>query len=363
MRLYFLDNLRWIVIFLLFPYHTLLIYNNMGIDYIIMVTGNSLASAFILTFSNWFMQLLFVIAGISTFFALKKRNKTEYLKERVSKLLIPTIAGIIFVLPVWVYFGFLYNGFNLSFLSFWWDFLINWPRFVVDPYGSGIGPLWFLIYLFIISLVALPIILKYRGSSFRIPLEKISIRHLLLFIIPLAIGSYFVNIFVDKSLVQFFLLFLLGYFLLSDEGIQKKLEKRRWPLFVSFIILNLILISLFLYTLTVPATQQSSGSDVVTVFLVNTLIMLAVLSIMGMGKHYLEFNTPTTQYLSTASFPIYIFHIAWINIAAYYIIDYIPGGIGVQIVLIMAISIVMTLATYEVVRRIKIIRSFFGIKG
>ncbi|MEW6009705.1 MAG: acyltransferase family protein [Euryarchaeota archaeon] len=362
MRLYFLDNLRWMIIMLLFPYHTLLMYNNLGIDYIIMVSGNTFATVFILLFSNWFMQLLFAIAGISTFYALKKRNKTEYLKERVSKLLIPTIAGIIFVLPVWVYYGFLYNGYTGNFLSFWWYFLTNWPAFAGDAYGSGIGPLWFLLYLFIISLVALPIILKYRNANWKLPLEKINIPHMLLFIIPLSIGSFFLNLAPEKSLVQFFLLFLFGYFLLSDEGIQNKLEKRRWPLFITFIGLTAILITIYF-----QAANNNVSPDIFSIlfeaFYINTLVLVAVMSIMGMGKHYLEFNNSATLYLAAASFPIYIFHIAWINIAAYYIIGFIPGAIALQIVLIMAISLVMTLLTYEMVRRIKIVRSLFGIRG
>ncbi|MDP1552575.1 MAG: acyltransferase family protein [Methanobacteriaceae archaeon] len=363
MRKYFLDNLRWMIILLLFPYHTFLIYNNIGIEYIIMSTGNTFATVFILLFSNWFMQLLFAIAGISTFYALKKRNSSEYLKERVTKLLIPTIAGIIFVLPVWVYYGFLYNGYTGNFLTFWRNFISNWFAFLADPYGSGLGPLWFLVSLFIISLLALPIIMKYRNGTWRIPLEKITIPHLLLLIIPLSIGSYFLNFAPQKSLVQFLLLFLFGYFFLSDDGIQQKLEDRRWPLFITFIGLTAIIILSYLYSLTQEISPGASVNDPLSVILINTLVWVAIMGIMGMGKRYLEFKNSATFYLAAASFPIYIFHIAWINIAAYYIIGFIPGMIALQMVLIMAISFVMTIATYEFVRRIKIIRFLFGIKG
>ena len=118
MRKYFMDNLRWLIILILFPYHTLIIYSGIG-SYYFHVTNNTFADAFMLTFSSWFMQLLFAIAGIATFYSLKKRNPTQYLKERVSKLLIPMIAGVILVIPVSVYFGFLYSGYTGSFLSLW----------------------------------------------------------------------------------------------------------------------------------------------------------------------------------------------------------------------------------------------------
>lgn len=100
-----MDNLRWLIILVLFPYHTLLIYSGIG-SYYFNVANNIFANAFILTFAPWFMQLLFVIAGIATFYSLRKRDTTQYLRERVSKLLIPMIAGIILVIPISVYFGF-----------------------------------------------------------------------------------------------------------------------------------------------------------------------------------------------------------------------------------------------------------------
>jgi peptidoglycan/LPS O-acetylase OafA/YrhL len=68
-------------------------------------------------------------------------------------------------------------------------------------------------------------------------------------------------------------------------------------------------------------------------------------------------------YLSAASFPIYIFHIAWINMFAYYILNWIPNMMALQVILIMALSFIFTIATIEVVRRIKRVRFLFGIKG
>jgi len=84
---------------------------------------------------------------------------------------------------------------------------------------------------------------------------------------------------------------------------------------------------------------------------------------MGMGKHYLEFKNKTTLYLSAVSFPIYIFHIVWINMFAYYLLSWIPDQMVVQVILIMLLSFVFTIATIEVVRRIPGIRTIFGMRG
>jgi len=365
MRKYYLDNLRWLIILILFPYHTLLLYTPVG-SYIINAGNYLFANIFILSFSIWFMQLLFAIAGIATFYSLKKRTPKLYIKERVSKLLIPMISGVVFVISVSVYFGFLYNGYTAGFLTMWWNFITNWFTYFAE--GIGLGPLWFLLYLFIISLVALPIIMKYKNGEWRIPLEKVTVPKLLLLFIPLAIGNFFLNFYPEKSLVQFFLLFLFGYFFLSDDGIQEKLEDKRWPLFISFIGLMSIYLSFYIMnsaggSAAPTASNVSLVSILIPSLFTNFILWIGILGIMGMGKHYLEFKNSITLYLSAASFPIYIFHIAWINILAYYIIGFIPNMIVLQIILIMGISFVLTILTIEIVRRIKVIRSIFGIKG
>jgi hypothetical protein len=315
------------------------------------------------------MQLLFAIAGIATYYSLKKRDAKEYLSERVSKLLLPTVAGVILVIPLSIYFGYLYSGYTGSFLSLWMDLFTNGLYYL--KIGLLVGPLWFLLYLFIISLIALPLIMKYKNGKWRIPIEKVTIPKLLLMIIPLTIGSFFLNLYPEKSLLQFFLLFIFGYFVLSDDSIQEKLEDKRWPLFISFMALIIIYL-----VMTVPsigsAVNTASAStftvaSLLSMFLVklyvNTIMWLGVLGIMGMGKHYLEFKNSKTLYLSAVSFPIYIFHITWINMFAYYLINWIPNQMVLQVILTMGLSFIFTIATIEVIRRIKGIRFLFGIRG
>lgn len=368
MRKHYLDNLRWMIILILFPYHTLLLYSSFSSVYF-NTANNVFANAFILTFNPWFMQLLFAIAGIATYYSLKKRNTMKYLKERVSKLLIPMISGIIFVIPISSYFGFLYNGYGGSFLSLWWNIISNWLYYLGN--GLLLGPLWFLLYLFIISLVAIPIIIKYKNGKWKIPIEKVTIPKLILLVFPLAIGSYFLNLYAEVSIVQFFLLFIFGYFFLSDDSVQQKLEEKRWPLFISFLILIIFYVTLTLNNTssTVNAVNiiMSSFNSNILKFLLkmfnNLILWLGVLGIIGMGKHYLEFKNSISLYLSAASFPIYIFHIVWIYMFAYYLVRWIPNQMVLQVILIMTLSFMLTIATIEVMKRTRITRFLFGIKA
>lgn len=46
---------------------------------------------------------MFVIAGMSSYFALSKRSVKEFAKERVNKLLIPLLVGLVTIVPVQTY--------------------------------------------------------------------------------------------------------------------------------------------------------------------------------------------------------------------------------------------------------------------
>ena len=58
----------------------------------------------------WFMPLMFLIAGVATWYALQKRNASQYLKERVTRLFIPLVLGIVLIVPIQGYMARLQQG-------------------------------------------------------------------------------------------------------------------------------------------------------------------------------------------------------------------------------------------------------------
>ncbi len=100
MRKHYLDNLRTIMILLLFPVHTFMIWNNYGTKFYVWAGGNKLLSSLIIIVNPWIMALLFVIAGMCARYSLEKRSVKEFVKERVSKLIIPFVSGILLLIPI-----------------------------------------------------------------------------------------------------------------------------------------------------------------------------------------------------------------------------------------------------------------------
>jgi glucan biosynthesis protein C len=101
---------------------------------------------------QFLMPLFFVLAGWSSMASLRKRDQAGVKKERTTRLLVPLIFGCIIICPPIRFLEFkATRGIELSFPQFLWNFFgrINWFSW---------SHLWFLIYLFMITLLYLPLL-------------------------------------------------------------------------------------------------------------------------------------------------------------------------------------------------------------
>lgn len=353
MRKYYIDNLRWISILLLLPYHTCMIYNNWGENFYVKSYDIPILSGFIQICYPWFMPLLFVLAGISSCYALDRRTPKKYIKERVGKLLIPLISGILLLVPIQTFYAEkFHNGYDNGYFH---QYILFFSKMTdLTGYTGGFTPaqLWFILYLFIISLLALPIAIKYKRSSKKISVDKLSVLKILPMFLIFAVMALILNI-GGKSLGEYFALFMLGYLILSEDIIQVRLDKSRWYLFVGFVTLTV----LNLLFQNVWHLNFGIMYDIFCKF----LSWIGILSLTGMGKHYLDFNNKVTNYFTKASFPIYIFHQSFLVFTAYYALK-ITSSIVLQVIVIIMVCFILTMCTYEIFKRISITRFLFGIK-
>ena len=88
MRKYYIDNIRWMIILLLVPYHAAMAWNVWGEPNYINFESNKIMSSIVVFFSPYVMPLMFLLAGISTKYALQKRTVGQYVLERMKKLLL-----------------------------------------------------------------------------------------------------------------------------------------------------------------------------------------------------------------------------------------------------------------------------------
>ena len=158
-RKHYIDNLRWIILLILIPYHAAMAWNVWGEPNYIYFEGNRWISSILVFFSPYFMPLLFVLAGVSTKFALQKRTVKEYLMERVKRLLVPLLFGTIVLMPIMTYLADKFNcAYSGGFLQHYTIFFTKYTDLIGADGGFSLGQFWFLLYLLIISILGAGII-------------------------------------------------------------------------------------------------------------------------------------------------------------------------------------------------------------
>ncbi len=352
MREYYIDNIRILCILLLFPFHTCMVFNTFNEPFYVFSRPVTVLSQFNIIVYPWWMALLFAIAGISSSYALKKRSSKEYLKERVFKLLIPLLFGIILIIPVQSYIADIFhNGYSGGYFEHYIVFFTKLTDLTGYDGGFTTAHTWFVLYLFVISIIALPLMLWYNKRNKKIDGSKIKMPMLLSMFLVILLMTPIIEL-SGKSVGEFLACFLLGFFLLSLEEVQDKLVKYRWLLGVSWVILMAIRSFMQL---------NNMGHGLVWDIEQRMLTWIGILAILGLGKTYLNFNNKFTQYFSPAAFPIYFFHQSVLVIVAFYAVRF-TKLVSLQFTLILLISFIITLLCYEILRRFSVTCFMFGIK-
>lgn len=161
-------------------------------------------------------------------------------------------------------------------------------------------------------------------------------------------GGYYIGNFGGFSLGKNFVLYLLGYYVLSNETVLKILAKNRIMLMVLF------LASLF--TLVFLYHKYSYYGDI----LVNFVAWIGCCALIAFAMKYLNKSTKMLDYFNKASFPMYILHQSILVAVGYYVFLYVDG-LFLQIVTIMVASFVLTICFYEIIKRIPYVRTLIGI--
>jgi peptidoglycan/LPS O-acetylase OafA/YrhL len=306
--------------------------------------------------SIWFMNLLFVLGGISTAYSLEKRSIKEYTKERFMKLFIPFIFGVVLTVPIQTYYAEkFHNGYNGGFFHQYIMFFTK--KTDLSGYYGGFTPghLWFLLFLFIISLLSLPVI-NYVKKNGRKPMKKAPS------VLRLAPLFILVNIFsvieIGESIGQYMTYFLIGFLVLAREEILKELENKKWILICSALILCVASVTLNYFI-----TWEDTFSITAWTFIAlrHLASWITILSLLGVGRRYFNFSNKWTSYLAKSSFAIYIPHQTLLIMIGYYVISSVSNVI-LQILIIMILGFISSILMAELLNKTRVTRFMFGVK-
>lgn len=352
-RKYYIDNLRWLAILLLFPFHAAQIWS--GGEYSGFYiwshtdTGLYVFSTFVYP---WYMTFLFTIAGMSCKYALLKRTSKQFVVERVKKLVVPFFFGLIALVPVMTYIAeVFFNGYAGTYLQQYGLFLTKETD--LTGYHGGFTPahLWFLIYLFVVSMAALLTVILQKKYLPKFRFGGIPYFAVILLFVPEWLCQYVLNI-GGKSLGQFMILFLFGYYILSEESILKQLKQHR------YVSLAICILSGSIYT------YLYCFENVRTIWITGLYVFFGwtgIITLLGLGQSTLNFHNRLSVYLTQASFPVYILHMPILVVVGFFVLK-LPVGVAGQFLLIVLLSFIATFLIYEIVKRVPVLRFFLGIR-
>ena len=337
----------------------------------------------------WVMELFFVVSGVAAWYALKSRSGGQYLWERVKRLLIPLYTvGLFILIPPQAYFESVTNGgyagtfgemLSLYFGRIPADFLDIFPSVLYDPARlvpfTFSGHLWFLQYLFLISLVTLPLLLylrSERGIRQIIRVAGWSDRRggIFLFVIPLvALLIGFRSLFGGgRTWTDFFwytTFFLIGYILFADERFARSIKRHGWVCLAFWLIGFFGALSILVLVLGYDPMQ---GNEPFSLTYLSYQIVWSITSwsavvfMLSMGIKYLNYNNNVLDYANEAVLPFYLLHQTVILCVGWFVIPW-SLGIAPKFLIISIVSFTLILVIYELlVKPFNGVRFLFGMR-
>ena len=373
-RKHFLDNIRWTTVLLVLLYHVVYFYNNKGVFGGIggwVDDPKAQPQDVVMYFLYpWFMMLLFLVAGISSRFALGKITPGQWFKKRTRQLLVPSTIGL-FV------FHWMVGYFNTQVAGV--DVLANVPQPVkFFLWGiSGIGPLWFIQELWMLSLLLIIIIAIERDRLYN------AVGHLLQSTrgwskpcrLALLLMGGFLLIWAGAQgsiphpaehsaqglwnlyrPMAYLVPFLMGYYLFARDSVQRYLSHYAGGLLAMALVAGA--------ALTCATWGETNTAPLYLMhWSTNLFAWLAILAMLACFKAWGDRTSPFATYMTRSSYGIYIVHYLVVASLGYMLKVY-TGLPPVADYLILLVAVfTLSPAIYELLRRVPFLRwAVLGIK-
>ncbi len=371
-RIHAIDWLRVLIVYGIAFYHISLVFSPSR--WLVNNHGDSLILSGFAGFTfTWGIPAMFLIAGADTWFALRHRKPLSFVRERTLRLIVPLLIGIPLLTPLQQW-AMSHNpppgldtlpGFYVRFVT---HLEPKWPGPFLSAYSYH---LWFLGYLFAISLVALPILEWLRSASSR-PLRDWIVRQLLrnggllILVVPIVLTQIALRprfpTYRDWADIAIYVIVLLyGALLFAEERLRPLITRTIWYVLPTAIVALGVIAAILGFHLDYTTTGPWYIQDAMAIgWAYNTWCWLLVL--VGGTLIWLNHANRVVRYLNDLVLPFYVLHHPVVVILASFIV---PLGIPTwpKILLLTAGVYGITIFLCETaIRRWSPMRVLFGLK-
>lgn len=388
-RRYELDWLRTLVVLGLVPVHTAVIFTPMH-DLYIKNAQTSDAMMLVGVFVGVFgMPVLFFVSGAASWFALTSRTNGRFARERVARLLVPLVFATLAISPIQTYVVTLSNPsfasavgapiadphFLDSYPRFYLQYLREYAYFLGHPSIAGflavVGQLWFVLYLFVFSMAAIPLFAYLRGPRGLRWIERLGTfceRPVAIFALaaPLALvdgiaHAAWTGTGAVAEILVYLLCFLYGYLMYADQRIVEAMRRQWAPALVAG--LGLWLIAEIWLAPWPPRPYDNAMGSLFFIPLRGIIAWFWVVGLVGVFSRYASRTSKALRYLSDAAYPIYILHVAAIVSIGSIVVRW-QAPLLLKFVIIMLAAYVVLIGVYEaVIKRVRVMRTLFGLRN
>jgi glucan biosynthesis protein C len=310
----------------------------------------------------WLMPLLFTISGMSITYALGAMTPGRFVRSRIKRLLVPFLFGLFTISAFSTYYAVRHQrGFQGSFFDFyphyfdgWWGFGGNFPW-----YGHH---LYFLIYLFVFSVLGLGLFLFLRLpmhrrwiASLANVVNKPGVLFLLILPVVLNEAIYPFPLWLPRQgawhMFSYIIFLLYGFLFASHEGFRHAIHRHARAGLVLALLAAVAAAVLFftiddLMLALSPISIYAWG------------IMIAVLS--AADKRLSKPNRALAL-LGDSALPFYIVHEPILVTVAFYVCA-TDLGILPKLAIMLVIALPLMVLVVALIRRVNALRTLFGLR-
>jgi hypothetical protein len=373
-HIHYLDTLKVAVVYGIVLYHSALPFT--WTSWLLSNPQKSLVLTALTAFCfPWGIPMMFLLAGSDTWFSLRSHSPLAFVRMRFLRLVLPLAAGIALLSPLQWYLTSVgpersFPSLLRSYPAYFRGMRLSWTPEWLGRYGYH---LWFLGYLFAISVLLLPVLVLLRrplsrrlmaaAAAFCRRPGAVYAGALPLIAAQIALRGRFPAYQDWADIATYSLVFLVGYVLVSERALEQAVRASvRLALVMGILTTAGLGGLLWLRSSGLDTSGIRVPQEVTWATLWALMIWSWILAVLYLGMKWLDFGNGVTAYLAESILPCYVISHPVVVFTASLVIP-LPLGVWPKFALVATLSLSITLALYELlVRRWALSRLLFGLK-